>query len=70
MTTKTKVKPTTRKPVAKKAEPKQVATNGTNGLKPKKNWTMAELLKLPPDEIAFLAWQESYNNRLKQQRQD
>ncbi len=58
------------KATARRAAAKKSKQNGRNGAKPKKPRTMAELLKLSANEVAFLAWQASYENRLKGKRLD
>lgn len=60
----------TTKPATRKAAAKKSKQNRQNGVKPRKPRTMAELLKLSADEVAFLAWQKSYENRLKGKKLD
>lgn len=72
MAKKTRTKQATRKAATKKPAAKKAATKkpALNGAKLKKNWTMAELLKLSANEVTLLAWQASYENRQKGKRLD
>lgn len=72
MSKKVKAKSPARKAAAKKPAAKKAANKkpALNGAKTKKNWTMAELLKLSANEVTLLAWQASYENRQKGKRLD